>query len=69
METKESTDRMDKSSFSVVSLFDMSDEKEYWLSRTPLERLEAVEILRKRMYGTNPVAAGLQRVFSVAQLA
>lgn len=68
METKELTNRIDKSSFSVVSLSDLSDEKVYWLTRTALERLEAVEILRQRVYGHNPFTTRLQRVFSVAEL-
>jgi len=37
----------------VVRIINMKDDKgdrEYWMSKTPLERLEAVEILRKQMY-------------------
>lgn len=68
MEAKELTYKIDKSSFSVASLFDGSDEKEYWLSKSPIERLEAVEILRQRVYGYNPITTRLQRVFSVAEL-
>jgi len=35
--------RIDKSAFLVASLKDPSDERQYWLSRSPLERLAAVE--------------------------
>ena len=62
------TFRMDKSILSVTSLFDESDEKEYWLSKTPHERLEAVELMRQINYGYDPTTAGLQRVFEVACL-
>jgi hypothetical protein len=57
--------RMDKSAFSVGSLFDESDEKEYWLSKTPLERLEAVEIMRQIVYGYDPATARMQKVLEV----
>ncbi len=64
METKELKNRIDKNSFSVSSLSDSSDEKEYWQSKSSLERLEAVEILRQRVYGYNPFTTRIQRVLS-----
>ena len=60
--------RMDKTAFSVTSLFDESDEKAYWLSKTPDERLEAMELMRQIIYGYNPSTIRLQRVFEVAEL-
>ena len=68
METKELKNRIDKNSFSVSSLLDSSDEKEYWQSKSSSERLEAVEILRQRVYGYNPFTTRLQRVFSIVKL-
>jgi hypothetical protein len=65
---KAALDKMDKTAFSVASLFDESDEKAYWLSKTPLERLEALELMRQWMYGYDPATARLQRVYSVAKL-
>jgi len=59
---------MDKTSFSVVSLADEPDEKNYWLSRTPQERLQTVELLRQLNYGYDPATARLQRVFGVDEL-
>jgi hypothetical protein len=53
--------------FKVASIFDESDEKEYWLSRSPYERLEAVELMRQIIYGYGPFAERLQRVFEVTQ--
>ena len=33
--------RLDKTAFSVASLTDESDEKEYWPAKSPYERLRA----------------------------
>ena len=60
--------KMDKTVFSVGSLFDPSDEKAYWLSKTPEERLEALEIMRQIAYGYDPATERLQRVLEIAQL-
>ena len=60
--------RMDKTAFSTVSLTEESDEKEYWQTKTPQERLETVELLRQLNYGYDPATARLQRVLTVAEL-
>jgi hypothetical protein len=57
--------KIDKTAFTVASLFDQSDEKSYWLSKTPYERLEAVELMRQIIYGYDPSAIRLQRVLEV----
>ena len=49
--------KMDKTAFSVSSLKDGATEKEFWLSKTPLERLQALEILRQINYGYDPATA------------
>ena len=59
--------RIDRTSFSVVSLSDEPDEKEFWLSKTPEERLEALEIMRQIVYGYDPSTTRLQRVLEIAQ--
>jgi hypothetical protein len=56
--------RIDKSSFSISSLLDESDEKLYWLSKSPLERLEAVELMRQINYGYDP-SSRLQRILTM----
>jgi hypothetical protein len=58
--------RLDKSSFAVVPLFDDSDEVEYWHTRTPHERLEHMELLRRINYG-DQATARLQRVLEVVE--
>ena len=54
MDTIGSPPRLDKTAFSVGSLLDEPDEKTYWLSRTPHERLHAVELMRQVIYGYKP---------------
>lgn len=58
---------LDKTAFSVASIFEPSDEKAYWLARTPDERLRAVEIMRQIIYGYNPATDRLQRFFEVVE--
>jgi len=59
--------KMDKTHFSVASLFDAADEKEYWLSKKPSERLQAMELMRQINYGYDPITTRLQRILTVAQ--
>ena len=61
--------RLDKTAFCVSPLTGPSDEKAYWLSKTPGERLEALEIMRQIVYGYDPNTTRLQRLFEVAQRA
>jgi hypothetical protein len=60
--------RVDKNAFSVASLFDKSDEKAFWLSKTPYERLLAVELMRQVIYGYESASTRLQKVFEVVEL-
>lgn len=57
--------RMDKSAFSIVLLDDPSDEIAYWQTRTPQERLEALELMRQIMYGYDPATARIRRVLEI----
>jgi len=60
--------KVDRKAFSVIPLEENdSDERAYWLSKTPYERLDAVETMRQILYGYDPTTARLQRVFEVAQ--
>lgn len=58
--------RLDKTALSLAPLFDDSDEKTYWLSRSPQERLRYMEILRRINYG-HRATVRLQRVLELAQ--
>ena len=68
---KEDTDReifrIDRSKLSVTSLFDKSDDKTYWLSKTPQERLAALELMRQINYGYDPTTARLERVLEIVE--
>jgi hypothetical protein len=58
--------KVDRAAFGVGSLYDESDEKTYWHSRTPHERLEHLELLRRINYGSQ-VTERLQRVLEIAE--
>ena len=58
--------KIDKTALSVETLLGESDDKAYWLSRTPQERLQHIEILRRINYGDRATAR-LQRVLEVAK--
>ena len=60
--------RLDRSAFSVGSISDPSDEIAYWQSRTPEERLMAVELYRQIVYGYDPATTRLQRILEIAKL-
>lgn len=66
MKTLEELLKVDRTSFVVTSLYE-SDEKQYWLSKTPEERLQALELMRQIIYGYDPATARLQRVLEIAQ--
>jgi len=58
--------RMDKRFFSIVGFHDPPDETAFWLSKTPQERLEAVEYMRRMNYG-DAACGRLQRIFEITQ--
>jgi hypothetical protein len=53
--------------FEVVELNE-ADDSDYWLDRSPIKRIEAIEFMRKVMYGHDRVSKRLQRVLTVAEL-
>ena len=59
--------RVDRSAYEVGT-FDDDDERRYWRSKTPEERMAALELMRQIIYGYNPATTRLQRVFEVAEL-
>ena len=60
--------RVDRSAFRVDDLASESDERAYWRSRTPEERMEALELLRQIIYGYDPATCRLQRVLEVVEV-
>jgi hypothetical protein len=59
---------MDRTAFSVGSINEESDEKAYWQTKSPRERMMVVEYLRQVAYGYDPVTARLQRYVEFAKL-
>ena len=62
--------RIDRTAFSIVSSFEEADreDKAYWLSRTPYERLQYMELLRRINYGLTAATARIQRVLEIVEI-
>ena len=60
--------RVDRTAFSVVSLHDEDSDLQYWLSRTPEERLEALEIMRQIVFGYDSETARIEKVIEILSL-
>ncbi len=60
--------KLDRTAFSVATLSEASDETAYWWSKTPEERLQAMEWMRQVNYGYDPTSARLQRVLDYVEL-
>ena len=60
--------RLDRTAFSVVSTAEHEAEsRTYWRDKTPYERLVALEITRRILYGHAATTARLQRVFEIVE--
>lgn len=59
---------LDKTAFSVGDVDAPSDESAYWATKTPAERLAALEYMRVIAYGYDPTTARLQRLLEIADL-
>jgi len=62
--------KLDKSAFRVFSSFEEAEaaDRAYWQTRTPTDRLLAVEFQRQIAYGYDPATTRFQRIFEVTQL-
>ena len=60
--------RLNKNIVNITSLDDIEEEKKYWFSKSPLERIEAIEINRRMIYGQDRATSRLQRFFETAEL-
>ena len=61
--------KLDKSAFSISTWDDDFDQRPYWLSRSPNERLAAMELMRQINYDYDPVSDRIPRVLDLAQRA
>jgi len=59
---------LNKQIVNVTSLDDIEEEKKYWISKSPLERIEAIEINRRMIYGQDRATSRLQRFFETSEL-
>jgi hypothetical protein len=70
MDSEYDLPRLDRRAFSVVSLEEQDeDEMRYWRTKTPHERLQALEVTRRILYGYDPATSRLQRVLEVVDRA
>ena len=60
--------RLNKKIISITPLNEIEEEKKYWLSKEPGERIEAIEINRRMVYGRDRVTSRLQRFLEIAEL-
>ncbi|MFH0975976.1 MAG: hypothetical protein V1874_09360 [Spirochaetota bacterium] len=59
---------LNKKIISIASLDESEEEKKYWLSKGHSERLNAVELNRRLVYGKDRVASRLQRSIEITDL-
>ncbi len=57
--------RMDKNVVVLQAQEEEAGQKAYWASRTPEERLQALEMMRQIAYGYDPTTTRLQRILEV----
>ena len=60
-------EKIQRNVFEIVDLKD-ADDSDYWRGRSPIERVEAIEFMRKVMFGNDRVSKRLQRVLTVVEL-
>jgi len=60
--------RLDKTRLTVSSLYDSTQEKQYWFALEKADRLNAVEINRRMVYGKDRTSSRLQRFLEIAEL-
>ncbi len=52
----------------IINMKDDKGDREYWMSRTPAERIDAIEILREQyMRFKGDVQQGLQRIYRIVE--
>jgi hypothetical protein len=61
--------RMDRTAFSVMTVAEAAEnDRTFWWSKTPEERLAALELMRQIHYAYDPSTERLQRVLAVVEL-
>lgn len=60
--------RLDRSRIVIGTVQDEDPDRDYWLMRTPAERIAALEACREAFYGSDAVRGRVARVLEVARL-
>ncbi len=60
-------EKIQKDIFEVVDLHE-ADDSAYWLDRSPVERIEAIEFMRRAMFGHDRTSERLQRILTIGNL-
>ncbi|MDP2645831.1 MAG: hypothetical protein Q8P24_12900 [Desulfobacterales bacterium] len=60
-------EKIQRDVFEVAGLHEPEDSG-YWRNRSYVERIEAIEFMRKAMFGHDRVSGRLQRVLTVVEL-
>ncbi|OIP37427.1 hypothetical protein AUJ95_08130 [Candidatus Desantisbacteria bacterium CG2_30_40_21] len=60
--------QLDKKVLSVDSLDNADDEKTFWLTKNAQERISAIELNRRMIYGQNNTTSRLQRFLETSEL-
>ena len=59
---------LNKKIVNITSLDDIEEKKKYWFSKSPLERIEGIEINRRMIYSQDRATSRLQRFFEISEL-
>jgi hypothetical protein len=60
---------IDRRAIVISALHESTDEIAYWQTKTPLERLEALELMRQILYDYDPATSRLQKVLTITERA
>jgi hypothetical protein len=60
-------EKIQRNVFEVINLYE-ADDRADWRNRSFVERIEAIEFMRKAMFGHDRVSARLQRVLEITEL-
>ena len=65
---KKAFPKIDRTAFSVIKMDEQEEDlRRFWHSKTPQERLEAVELMRQLNYDYDPATDRVQRVLEVVE--
>ena len=59
--------KLDKTNLVISSLEEPTDEIAFWSTKSPAERMAAIELMRQIIYGYDPTFTRLQRVLTIIQ--